>query len=152
MRSIQMLSAIRAAFLKNVEGLTLEELLFVPAGFRNNILWHLGHVVATQQSLHYKLSGLPLLVSDEFMSTFRPGTSPEDWTATPDVEEVRRLLIAMPEQLASDLEAGKFREYQGFTSRTGIHCENVEAAIEFNLFHEGIHLGTIQTYKKMLAA
>ena len=147
-----MLAAIRAAFLKNVEGLTLEQLLFIPAGFRNNILWHLGHVVATQQSLHYKLSGLPLLVSEEFMENFRSGTSPEKWTATPDVDEVKRLLVSLPEQLAADYEAGKFKEYQGFTSRTGVYCEEVEAAVEFNLFHEGIHLGTIQTYKKMLAA
>lgn len=147
-----MLHAIRRAFVRSTEDLTEEQLLFIPAGFRNNILWHLGHVVATQQNLHYHFAGLPMHVSDELVSNFKPGTSPEAWTTTPDVDEVRRLLLSLPEQLASDYAAGIFNQYQEFTTRTGIRLGTIEDALDFALFHEGIHLGTVQTFRKMLAA
>jgi hypothetical protein len=152
MQTIQMLRAIRGAFRRTTDDLTEEQLLFIPAGFRNNILWHLGHVVVTQQNLHYSLSGLPVQVLPELINNFRSSTSPESWTSTPDIEEVRQLLIDLPEKLAADYEAGMFKEYKGFTSRTGIELKNIEDAVAFEIFHEGMHLGIVQTYRKMLEA
>lgn len=152
MRSIEMLHAIRQSFRRATDDLTEEQLLFIPAGFRNNILWHLGHVVVTQQNLHYNFAGLPMHVSEELMNDFRPGTSAETWAVTPDIAEVRRLLVALPEKLAADYEAGMFTEYKEFTTRTGMKLASIEDALDFALFHEGLHLGAVQTYRKMLAA
>ena len=35
----------------------LEQLLYIPDGFNNHIFWNIAHCVATQQLLHYYLTG-----------------------------------------------------------------------------------------------
>ncbi len=53
-----------APFLENY---TLDQLNQIPPGFSNNLIWNIAHVVVTQQILVYKLSGLPMLISDELV-------------------------------------------------------------------------------------
>ena len=55
----------RDLVLKELEGLTLEQIHTIPTGFKNNIAWNLAHIVITQQLLHYKLSGLNCLCPDD---------------------------------------------------------------------------------------
>ncbi len=43
----------------------------IPPGFRNNLLWNIGHSVVTQQLLVYQRSGLATLVSDEMIERYR---------------------------------------------------------------------------------
>ncbi len=54
----------RTLFHQILESLTLDQLNTKPKGFNNNIFWNIKHVVITQQLLTYKLSGLPVLVSE----------------------------------------------------------------------------------------
>ena len=55
------LNITRNNIINAIEGLSLEELNTVPKGFNNNVIWNVGHVVATQQLLCYKFSGLKCL-------------------------------------------------------------------------------------------
>ena len=66
--------ASRNMVTKVIEGYTLEQLNKVPAGFNNNIIWNIGHIIVTQQLLVYKLSGLPMIVTDEMVEKYRKGT------------------------------------------------------------------------------
>jgi hypothetical protein len=59
-----------------IQGYTLEQLK-VPEGFNNNIIWNIAHVIVTQQILVYKLSGLPMIVTDEMVEKYRKGTKTE---------------------------------------------------------------------------
>jgi len=82
----------------------------------------------------------------------RAGTSPEGWSRPPDVEELLKLLTSLPDRLDEDYAAGKLAEYQGFTSRsTGIHLATVEEAIDFDQYHEGLHLGVMLAYRRLVA-
>ena len=55
---------IRENLLYTLETTSLEELTLIPDGFNNNIFWNIAHCVATQQLLHYYLSGNPFRVSE----------------------------------------------------------------------------------------
>src|SRR5690606_33434819 len=50
---LSLLETTRRKALEIAGGLTPEQLLAVPKGFHNNILWNLGHLVASQQVLCY---------------------------------------------------------------------------------------------------
>ena len=52
---------------KILENHTLEQLNKIPEGFSNNLIWNAAHVIVTQQILVYKLSGLPVMVSEEMI-------------------------------------------------------------------------------------
>ena len=152
MTSVSLLQQTRPLLLRLVDGLSDADLLAVPPGFSNNVLWNLGHVVVTQQLLHYGLSKLPMYVSDELVAQCRKGTSPADWTAPPDPDEVRALLLELPDRLAADLEAGRFTTFRPYQTSVGVELRDLETALDFNLFHEGLHTGTVLALRKAVRA
>lgn len=133
---------------KDVEG---DEWWTIPQGFANNIAWNLGHMVVTQEAVTHRLSGLPTITTDEDMSRFRNGTSPEEWGDwKPDMDRWKGLLRDTSDKLTTDYEAGVFKEYKTLTTSTGFVLNNVDDAIVFNKFHEGLHLGVIISLKDVL--
>ncbi|MEN8223345.1 MAG: DinB family protein [Acidobacteriota bacterium] len=150
MSSINILKQNRAIILKGLKDLSPEQLCLIPPGYRNNILWNFGHILAVQQFLHYKLSGIEPDVSDKMMDLFKKGTSPEDWSSTPDIKEVKELFLELPEKLSEDYQAKKFMEFQSYVTATGVVLQDIQQSLTFNNFHEGIHLGVIMCLKKIV--
>ena len=142
---------IRKQFLYFIEHYTLEQLNTIPQGFSNNIIWNIGHCIATQQSLIYKLSGLPMHVSDAFIDTYRNGTVPTGKTTQEEVDYIKSILFSTIVQTQEDFSKNSFITFHEYTTkRTGFTMENATQAAEFNNFHEGIHLGIILQIRKFL--
>ena len=135
---------------KELEGLSLEQMHLIPNGFKNNIAWNAAHLVVTQQLLHYKLSGLDCLCSDELIENYKKGTSTNKQFTTEEFEEVKDLLLGLPNTLEEDYEAGIFENFTEYPTSTGYVITSIEDAIAFNNFHEGIHYGIIRSIKKFL--
>lgn len=129
---------------------TLEELNRVPKGFNNNIIWNLAHVIVTQQLLVYGLSNVPMLVSDALVAKYRKGTKAEGDVTQQEVDEIKNLLFSTLEQTKADYKKGLFKTYNAYTTSTNSTMTNVEEAIAFNNFHEGIHLGYILALKRAI--
>ncbi len=122
----------------------------IPDGFSNHVLWNVGHVVATEQALTYGLAGLAPHLPDGFMGAFRKGTSPRDWARDWDYEQVRDLLLTLPDQTEADYRAGRFETYREYRTTPGVVLTSVEDAVRFNLYHEGLHLGTVLALRKLV--
>ena len=129
----------------------LNTLNTIPAEFRNNIIWNIGHTVVTQQMLVYGLSGLTGMVSDEMIDRYRRGTVPEGDATQEEVEAIKKLLFATVEKTTADYQLGVFQEFNAYTTQTKVILNDVEDAILFNNFHEGLHLGTIMALQKVIA-
>ncbi len=123
----------------------------IPDGFKNNIIWNIGHIVVTEQLLLYRLSGMPTLVSDEMIEKYKIGTKPEAFVTQEEVDEISELLFSTIKKTQEDYNNNKFENYKEYTvSTTGNTLKNIDDAISFSLFHEGIHLGYILALKKSL--
>lgn len=134
-----------------VADLPPEAWLAVPDGFRNNVLWNVGHVAVTLDLLTYGLARLPMNAPAEAVARFRKGTSPADWDAPPDIGETRRLLATLPDELEADLRAGRFEPYpRPYTTTPGVTLASVDEAVAFDLFHEGLHLGAVLALRKLV--
>ncbi|OMP32505.1 DinB family protein [Mangrovimonas sp. DI 80] len=133
-----------------LEQLSLKELNTIPSGFKNNVIWNIAHTIATQQILVYRLSGLPTLVSDEFIEQFKKGTKPEREVTQEEVDNIKDLLFATLEQTKNDYANQIFNSYNEYTTSTNSTLTCVEDAVGFNCFHEGIHLGYILALKKSI--
>ena len=144
------LGKARALFLKIIDGLTLEQVNAIPKGHRNSIAWNLAHLVVTQQLLCYKLSGLPCAVPEDMIQRFQKGTVPSKAISQQNFEDIKSLFVALPLALEKDLEAGVFKNYTPYTTSVGIVLSNIEEALSFNAFHEGIHLGVVLSIKKLV--
>lgn len=133
-----------------IENLSLSELNKVPDGFNNNIIWNIAHVIVTQQLLVYNLSGLPTIVSKEMIDSFRKGTRPLRDLNQAEVDAISNLLFSTIEKTKDDYDSKLFQTYNQYTVTTKNTISNVEEAIEFNNFHEGIHLGYILALRKSI--
>lgn len=133
----------RTLILKKIDGLSLEKLHEIPNGFNNNIAWNVAHLVVTQQLLHYKLADLDCLVPEDLIENYKKGTQPVKNFTQEEWEEVLELFAGLPDTLQEDYEANIFENYTEYPTSTGFVLKNIDSAIAFNNYHEGIHLGSI---------
>jgi hypothetical protein len=142
--TFEVFNNIRPFFKKQIENNSLEDLNKIPEGFNNNIIWNIGHIVVTAQLLAYKLSGLPMMVSDDLVNKYRKDTKPEGVVSQEEVNEIKGLLFSTITKLETDYKNEIFKEYNTYTvSTTGNTLTNIDEALQFILFHEAMHLGYI---------
>lgn len=140
----------RTLLKKFIETNSLEQLNKIPEGFNNNIIWNIAHIISIQQTLVYKLSGLPTLISKEMLEEFAKDTKPERDLSQAEVDEIKGLLFSTIEKTKEDYGSGKFQKFHEHTVMIKSTLTTVKEAIEFNNFHEGIHLGYIMALKHSL--
>ena len=122
----------------------------MPEGFNNNIIWNVAHTIVTQQLLVYKLSGIPMIVSDELVEMYRKGTKVERDVTQAEVDLIKGLLFSTIEKTKEDYDNRIFQTYHEYTVTTKSTLTNVDEAIAFNNFHEGIHLGYVLALKRVI--
>lgn len=128
-----------------------EDLFRIPKGFNNNIWWNIAHVVVTPQLLIYNLSGLDFTIEEELINKYRKGTFPKDEPSQEEIEKIEKYLFSTLERTTQDYEEGKFKNYKEYMTTPKVALLNVEDALSFNVFHEGLHLGAILALKKAMA-
>ncbi len=138
----EVLPNTRKYFNSVLENNSLDDLNKIPKGYNNNIIWNVAHIIVAQQILVYKLSGLPIMISDEFVEKYKKGSKPEAPVTPSEIEEIKRLLFTTIEKTHKDYLNGVFVNYNEYTVvTTGNTLKNVNDALQFNLFHEGLHMG-----------
>ena len=129
----------------------MDDLNKIPQGFNNNIIWNIGHIVVTQQLLAYKLSGLPMIVSDSMVAKYMKDTKPEGFVEQQEVDEIKQLLFSTVEKTKEDFDNDFFKDFKEYTvSTTGNTLINIDDSFQFILFHEGMHLGYVMALFRAL--
>lgn len=135
---------------KILENHSLEQLNKIPDGFSNNLIWNIAHVIVTQQLLVYKISGLPMMVSDEMIEKYKKGTKPEQDATQAEVDEIKSLLFTTIEKTKEDYANGIFKNYTEYPTSTGFVLTSAEGAMAFNNYHEGLHVGVLMSIRKLV--
>ncbi|TLP75404.1 DinB family protein [Maribacter sp. ACAM166] len=120
-----------------------EKLLAIPDGFNNNIFWNIAHTIVTQQILCYKFCGLQMRVPKEMVDKFMKGTVPDGTATDEEIMMVADLLISTIEWAKEDYDNQLFQNYQEYATSAKVTLKNIDDAVAFNLFHEGLHIGAI---------
>lgn len=119
----------------------------VPEGFRNNILWQIGHVLLAAENFLFSLRTGEHHLPEHYSALFGTGTKPADWQGEiPSKEELvdqlRKQLERVREIDADQLE-GKLKEPMfGFT--TIVECTN------FIVLHEALHVGKMEEMERVV--
>jgi hypothetical protein len=71
-----------------LKGYSLAQLNSIPQGHNNNLIWNIAHIIVVQQMLVYKLSGLPMKISDTLVEKYKKGTKPEQDATQAEVDEI----------------------------------------------------------------
>jgi hypothetical protein len=91
-----------------------------------------------------------MMVSDELVQNYMKGTKPEHIATQSEVDEIKSLLSKTIDQTKGDFDNKIFKSYQEYPTSTGFVIKNVEDAMAFNNFHEGLHIGIMMCLKKFL--
>lgn len=133
-----------------LEELTPEQLYTIPKGFNNNIIWNIAHILITEQMLTYGLSGINLLVDAKFVKMYGKGSIPSTKVSKKEIEEIKTQLLPAFKQTEINYKKGIFTTFKQYPTSTGIVLQNIEDALQFNVLHEGIHIGIILSLKKLV--
>lgn len=133
-----------------LENYSLEQLNKIPEGYSNNLIWNIGHIVISQQLLVYKLSGLPMMVSDEMVDKYKKGSKVEHFVDQDEVNILKGLLFATLNKTELDSENNVFQNYTEYPTSTGFVIKSAQSAIDFNNFHEGLHIGIMMSIRKFI--
>lgn len=147
---IDSLRKTRTYLLDVIKDLSLEKLNKIPHGFNNNIIWNVGHLVAAQQSICYIRPGLTPSLPEQSFRNFAPGTRPERFYLSDEEDEIKKLLFSSLDTLERDYQKNTFLTFAPFTSRTGVLLNNIDDALVYLHFHEGLHTGVISSIKKLV--
>lgn len=144
---------LRGFTLTMINHLKEEQIDIVPDGFNNNIRWNIGHILVAQDYLLYGRDQAANIVKPGYVELFNQGTKPADWTG-----EVPSLAT-----LAADLEAQMSRIEKDFGHRwdeklpkpfilrPGTEMTTYGEVMIFTLYHEGWHVGYIQSLKRAMS-
>ncbi|MCC9135871.1 DinB family protein [Pontibacter silvestris] len=110
----------------------------------------MGHIIVAQQVLIYISSDLEGYISEELLNLYRPGTKPAKQASDTEVNELKELLISLIERTESDFFDGKFIIYNERTTSMGFHLASLKEALEYNNYHEGLHLGYMMNIRKLV--
>lgn len=150
MRQFEILKLTREYLLNDIKEFTVEQLNEIPAGFNNNIIWNLTHMLATQQAVCYFRAGIPIKIDQSLYDTYKPGTKPEKFVDANEIDAIKKLFITIIDQLEIDYNNNIFVNFTAFTNRYGFEHRHIDDSINFVLYHEGIHFGVINAMKKLV--
>ena len=148
--SIVTIQATRKLFLNLIEGLTIEEINKIPEGFNNNIIWNFGHIIVSQQTLCYKLAGLPLIIDEAYVLKYAKGTKPEVFLDAKELAVLKELSVSLIDQLVNDMDKNLFVNYKEYQTSFNVKLVNVEDAVKYLTMHEGMHYGCVLALKKLI--
>jgi hypothetical protein len=149
-KAIERLKNPRMMLIKILNELSTEQLNKVPAGFNNNVIWNVAHMIAAQQGLCYKRAGEQMKIEEEFFQAYKPDTKPEKFVDSEEVEKIKELLLSTLDELETDYQNKLFGNYPTFTTRYGVEIDGIDEVLSFLPFHDGLHIGSVLALRKLV--
>ena len=112
-----------------------DDLLIIPEGFSNNLLWNAGHILIVYDQHLMQLE-------EKYYHLFSSGTSPNDWPSNHlDIQAILEKLEQQADLIAKKF-AGRLQEKQ--------NEQTIEELLNFMINHECYHYGVMRSLKKVI--
>lgn len=133
----------RKAFIGLLDGLSVEELNQLPAGFNNNIIWNFGHIVVSTQTLCYVRTGIWQDKSNvKFVTAYEKGSKPSYFVDASEIAALKELSITTIQQIEEDYKRATFEKINAYdTSTYGAPLHNIEDVLVTSIGHDNLHFG-----------
>ncbi|EOS56841.1 DinB family protein [Paenibacillus barengoltzii] len=145
------LDFVRSQTLKLVRTIPEEKLTMIPAGFRNHMLWNLGHLALVLDKYAYSFTGRTPKLPAIYQELFANGTVPAEWSSeSPALDEILKVLEDQPLQVKAELSGRLEEKIDPYTTSSGYRIETVGQLINFTTYHEGMHFSVLKLYNKIV--
>ncbi|WP_068785873.1 DinB family protein [Paenibacillus phocaensis] len=145
------LEFVRAQTLKLARTLPEEKVRVIPEGFRNHMLWNLGHLALVMDKYAFSFTGRIPELPAIYQELFANGTTPLEWTSeSPSLKDILAVLEAQPERVRTVLSGRLDDPIEPYSTSSGYRIETVGQLINFTTYHEGMHFSIIKLYNKLI--
>ncbi|MYL48373.1 DinB family protein [Halobacillus litoralis] len=146
----QQMRFVRKRSLAALDATTEEVADAKPEGFLNNIRWNFGHIFVSQENLLARFTGEEAFIPEGYIQLFNGGTSPDEWPEeVPRLSDLRKELESQTERLIQTYEGRLSEEGEKpFDLGGGIVFRTLDEVLNFTIWHEGLHQGTISAMKR----
>ncbi len=150
--SIDIMRGGRKFLINLTEGISIEKLNEIPNGFNNNLAWNIGHVIAIQQILCYRNSGVKPVIEEEIIDKYKSGTRPDGFIEEKGFKTLIQYLLETIDKFEKDSSTNMFENYKAFDLKSypGVGIKNISDATKFVTFHDGLHVGYCMALKRSL--
>jgi uncharacterized damage-inducible protein DinB len=145
----------RDLLMNSIQTVTETDAEYMPNGFNNTIKWHVGHILfATNRAfaVYQSASYLP----EHYAALFKPGTSPRDWSndipAMKELYEQAERQQAKVREVFADCMDRKLTNPLRIAIYGGHEFLTVGEMLNFFIFHEAMHIGYINSFKRIIHA
>ncbi|HEU5138699.1 MAG TPA: DinB family protein [Bacillales bacterium] len=119
----------------------------IPNGFRNNIRWNAGHILAGWDHTMFPAVGMERQLPLSYHLMFPRGSKPADWTEEPpSMDELIQRLEEQPQQIEEACKG----HLEDPLEEPFLHMTTLGEMFVFHMAHENLHVGTINSMKKTL--
>ncbi|CAN5473536.1 DinB family protein [soil metagenome] len=146
----EIIAQTRTNFIQLLDGLTIEQVNKIPAGFNNNIIWNFAHAISAQQVLCYRLAGISPVVDENFIELFKKGTKPEAFIDQNKLNHIKKLSELTIEKLKLDYSDKVFTNYTDYTTSYNVSLSSIDDAIKFVSVHDGLHFGYAMALRRLV--
>ena len=147
---IEIIRKSRSFLLDLIKDMSDDQLNKIPPGFKNNIVWNMGHLIASQQNLCYIRGNLPIVVDEGYIKLFKADTKPEGIISSDAIDTIKKLLLPTIDRLEVDYKQHLLTSFKPFKNRYGMELQTIEDSINYLVLHEGVHLGYVLALKKLV--
>jgi len=150
--SIDIMRGARKFLINLIDGISIEKLNEIPAGFNNNLAWNIGHVIANQQILCYRNAGVKPVIEEEIIDKYKTGTRPDGFIEEKEFKVHMQYLLETIDKFEKDSATNMFENYKAFDLKSypGVRLKNISDAAKFVTFHDGLHVGYSMALKRSL--
>ncbi len=143
--------SIRSRIVPLYQSLNIEQLNKIPDGFRNNLAWHLGHIVVTVPVLCYVRTGVKPEKEIPYLDQYKNGSVPESFIEQTEIDYFLNKLLPSIEAIENDYAAGIFKEVKPYSTMTfGVEMNDIETCFACCSQHDVLHYGHIQAMRKLI--
>lgn len=122
-----------------------------PAKFPNTIRWNAGHVYVTAEDFLTDADANYPIAHPEWNKLFLDGTRPSEWgDDVPSAQEIIAALEEQKERISHYFKDKIANKASVQRDVNGTILDNVDAALQFVTWHEGIHLGIAKSLQTAL--
>lgn len=141
----------REIFLQLIDGLTIEQLNEIPAGFNNNIIWNFGHIVCSTIGLSYVRTGIQPEMEVPYQKLFGKGTRPESTIDQATIDQLKEMILGSIDQIEKDARAGVFDPMKPYNTGTyGYEMAEFKEVLICTLAHDNMHLGIAKAQSQLV--
>ena len=141
----------RHYLLRLIDGLSSERLNKIPEVFNNNIIGNIGHSISVQQSICYLRAKVRPTIASDILRAFQPSSKPKKVFALSEINILKTVFVESIDDFQPDFFNQLFDQYKPWVAQPyGMNVANILDAMDFLMYHEGLHAGYVMAMKRLL--